>query len=119
RRAERYLKAGADGVFVEAPETPEELRKVGETFRGVPQIANMLEGGRTPMLTPAELYAMGFAMIAYPTTLILRVARTIEKALDDLLHGRLNLADEGIGFDEFKSITDYERWARIEEGFTR
>ena len=43
RRAERYLKAGADGIFVEAPETLDELRKVGSTFRGVPQIANMLE----------------------------------------------------------------------------
>ena len=67
RRGERYLKAGADGIFIEAPENIDELRKVGETFRHVPQIANMLEGGRTPLLPPAELHAMGFAIVAYPT----------------------------------------------------
>src|ERR671936_57391 len=80
RRAELYLKSGADGVFIEAPETPEELARVGAEFRHVPQMANMLEDGRTPLIAPDELFRMGFAMVAYPTTLIFRVARTIEKA---------------------------------------
>ena len=53
---------------------------IGKKF-DVPQMANMLEGGRTPLLTPAELHALGFAMVAYPTSLIFRVARTLEKAL--------------------------------------
>src|SRR5256885_7401176 len=56
RRAELYLKSGADGVFIEAPETPEELARVGAEFRHVPQMANLLEGGRTPLIPPAELY---------------------------------------------------------------
>jgi 2-methylisocitrate lyase-like PEP mutase family enzyme len=117
RRAERYLKAGADGIFVEAPETLDELRKVGSTFRGVPQIVNMLEGGRTPLLAPAELHAMGFAMVAYPTSLIFRVAHTVEKALADMKAGRLSLANEGVGFDGFKAIVDYDSWATIEKKF--
>ena len=45
RRAELYLKAGADGLFVEAPQTVDELARIGRAFAGVPQIANMLEGG--------------------------------------------------------------------------
>ena len=48
RRAELYLKAGADGLFIEAPQSTEELVQVGRTFQGVPQLANMVEGGGPP-----------------------------------------------------------------------
>ena len=90
RRAEIYLKAGADGLFIEAPQSIDELTRIGRTFQGVPQLANMVEGGgRTPVLPPRELYRLGFAMVAYPTSLIFRVARAIENALADLKHGRL------------------------------
>jgi 2,3-dimethylmalate lyase len=117
RRAERSLTAGADGVFVEAPQSLDELRRIGSTFRAVPQIANMLEGGMTPLLAPAELGAMGFAMIAYPTTLIFRVAHTIERALADLKAGNLNLDGEGVAFDRFKQIVDFPAWGAIEDRF--
>ena len=119
RRAERYLKAGADGIFIEAPENIDELTRVGREFRHVPQIANMLEGGRTPLTAPKDLYAMGFAMVAYPTSLIFRVARTIEKALADMQTGRLALEGEGVGFEAFKAIVGYDGWAEIEERFGR
>ena len=85
-----------------------------DAFAGVPQLANMLEGGRTPLLDPKELKAMGFAMIAYPTSLIFRVARTIEKALADLTAGRLALAGEGVDFAAFKAITGFEDWVKWE-----
>jgi 2-methylisocitrate lyase-like PEP mutase family enzyme len=114
RRGERYLNAGADGIFIEAPESLDEMRAVGRAFQGVPQLANMLEGGRTPLVEPRELKAMGFAMIAYPTTLIFRVARTIEKALADLAAGRLNLDGEGVDFAAFKAIVGFDEWAKWE-----
>ena len=116
RRAEMYLKAGADGLFIEAPQSVEELAQIGRTFQGVPQIANMLEGGgRTPVLPPHELYRLGFAMIAYPTSLISRVARTIETALADLKAGRP--ADNGavVDFEAFKDIVSLARWAGVEQ----
>jgi 2-methylisocitrate lyase-like PEP mutase family enzyme len=119
RRGERYLKAGADGIFIEAPESPDELRKVGETFRHVPQIANMLEGGRTPLLPPAELHAMGFAMVAYPTSLVFRVTHTVQKALADMKAGRLSLEGEGVGFESFKKVVGYDEWAKVEDRFRR
>jgi 2-methylisocitrate lyase-like PEP mutase family enzyme len=115
RRAELYLEAGADGVFVEAPQTVDELARIGRAFKGVPQMANMLEGGRTPMLPPAELFRLGFAMVAYPTSLIFRVARTIERALADLKAGTLAIENEGVDFETFKDITGFRRWAEIEE----
>ena len=114
RRGERYLRAGADGIFIEAPESRDEMRAVGRAFQGVPQLANMLEGGRTPLLPPRELKAMGFAMIAYPTTLIFRVARTVERALADLAAGRLALEGEGVDFAQFKAIVGFDEWAKWE-----
>ena len=116
RRAELYLKAGADGLFVEAPQTVDELARVGRAFPGVPQIANMLEGGgRTPMLPPPELFRLGFAMVAYPTSLLFRVARTIERALAELKAGTLAIENEGVDFETFKEITGFARWAEAEQ----
>ena len=103
RRAEIYLKAGADGLFIEAPQSIEELARVGRTFQGVPQLANMIAGGgRTPVLPPDELSRLGFAMIAYPTSLIFCVARALEKALADLKNGRLATPDEAVDFETFR-----------------
>src|SRR6266545_1543646 len=116
RRAEIYLKAGADGLFIEAPQTIEELAQIGRAFQGVPQLANMLEGGgRTPMLPPRELFRLGFAMVAYPTSLIFRVARTIEKALAELKAGTLAIENEGVDLETFKDITGFARWAETEQ----
>jgi 2-methylisocitrate lyase-like PEP mutase family enzyme len=118
RRGEQYLAAGADGIFIEAPQTVQELERVGRAFAGVPQMANMLEGGgQTPVLPPSELKQMGFAMAAYPTTLIFRVARTIERALADIKAGKVIDSNDGVNFAEFKDITNYDEWARIEDAY--
>src|SRR5262249_766103 len=116
RRAEIYLKAGADGLFIEAPQSIDELTRIGRTFQGVPQLANMVEGGgRTPALPPHELYRLGFAMVAYPTSLIFRVARAIENALADLKAGRPTRKNDGVDFETFKDITSFAHWAEVEQ----
>jgi 2-methylisocitrate lyase-like PEP mutase family enzyme len=120
RRGEHYLKAGADGLFIEAPQSVQELQRIGDAFKGVPQLANMLEGGgQTPVLPPEQLAALGFAMAAYPTTLIFRVARTIERALADIKAGKAIAGNDGVNFAEFKDITGYDQWARIEDSYRR
>ena len=94
------------------------MKRVGRAFEGVPQIANMLEGGgQTPVLPPTELKAMGFAMAAYPTSVIFRVARTIEKALADIKAGRPGASGDSVDFAGFKDITGYDKWARIEDEY--
>jgi 2-methylisocitrate lyase-like PEP mutase family enzyme len=119
RRGEIYLKAGADGLFIEAPQSIDELTRIGRTFQGVPQLANMVEGGgRTPVLPPHELYRLGFGMVAYPTTLIFRVARAIETALADLKAGRPANNGAGVGFEAFKDIVSLARWADVEQRST-
>ena len=74
RRAERFLKAGADVLFVESPESLEELRRVAEAFRGATLLANMVEGGRTPYVSAGDLAAIGFKIAIFPVTALLSAA---------------------------------------------
>jgi 2-methylisocitrate lyase-like PEP mutase family enzyme len=77
RRAEAFLNAGADILFVESPESPEELRRIGETFRGAALLANMVEGGRTPFLSGSELEALGYKIALFPGTAFLIAAKAL------------------------------------------
>ncbi len=81
RRAEGFLRAGADVLFVESPESLEELRTYAEAFRGATLLANMVEGGRTPYLPAAELAKMGFKIALYPATGFLSAASALSDAL--------------------------------------
>src|SRR5262249_31422333 len=65
RRGEAFLKAGADILFIESPESEEEMARIGRTF-DVPLIANMVEGGRTPVLDKNELERLGFKIAIFP-----------------------------------------------------
>ena len=114
RRGERYLRAGADGLFIEAPASLEELARVGGAFAGVPQLANMLEGGRTPLLPPAELGRLGFSMAIYGISLLMHATRAMQGVLADLARGSVDFAGRGVGFEEYKDIVGFDRWSRIE-----
>ena len=115
-RAEKYLKAGADGIYVEAPKSKKEIEQIGKAFSGVPQMTNMFEGDdETPWLTPKELSALGFSMILYPTTLLFRVVKSLERALNDLLDGKPTPKREGVGLDEYEKIVDLAYWSAIEK----
>ena len=65
-RALLYRDAGADVLFVEAPKTETELKRIAPALSGVPLMANMVEGGKTPLLTAVELEALGFALVIFP-----------------------------------------------------
>ena len=76
-RADGFLRAGADVLFVESPESPEELRRIGETFRGATLLANMVEGGRTPFLSAQELEGLGYKIALFPGTGFLTAAQAL------------------------------------------
>ena len=84
RRAERFLDAGADILFVESPESLEELRRVAETFKGAALLANMVEGGRTPYLSTAELAALGFKIAIFPVSALLTAAAAAKSCYQQL-----------------------------------
>lgn len=66
-RAETYVAAGADVLFIEAPQSLEQLDTIARTFGGrVPLMANMVEGGKTPMLNASELEERGFSLVIFP-----------------------------------------------------
>ena len=66
-RAEAYAEAGADLLFVEAPRTDAELAAIAQRFAGrVPVMANMVEGGKTPLKDAAALQALGFSLVIFP-----------------------------------------------------
>ena len=116
RRAEKYLKAGADGVYVEGPRNLKELRAVGREFKGEPLAVTILEGGgATPWVSPEELYSMGFNMILYPTTLLFRQTKAVLRALEDLKAGRPMPKAESVDMFEFEKIVDIAYWKAVEE----
>jgi 2-methylisocitrate lyase-like PEP mutase family enzyme len=79
-RAALYRDAGADMLFVEAPRQREELARIGTKFgQSVPLMANMVEGGKTPMLPASELQALGFALVIFPGGIV----RTLAKAAEE------------------------------------
>jgi methylisocitrate lyase len=81
RRAESYLKAGADAIFPEALESPKEFREFARRVRA-PLLANMTEFGRSPLLSARQLAAMGYRMVIFPLTAF----RVSMKSAEDCLH---------------------------------
>lgn len=77
RRAEAYARAGADILFVESPETEGEMRQIGRSF-DLPLLANMVEGGRTPVLSQAELESIGYKLAIFPVTALLAAAEAMK-----------------------------------------
>jgi 2-methylisocitrate lyase-like PEP mutase family enzyme len=76
-RGALYAEAGADIVFVEAPRTRDELRRVTQRLgHTVPLLANMVEGGNTPLLTAGELAEIGFCIVIFPGGIVRALART-------------------------------------------
>ncbi|MCB1312960.1 MAG: isocitrate lyase/phosphoenolpyruvate mutase family protein [Sedimentitalea sp.] len=78
-RAAAYVEAGADVLFVEAPRSQDELAAVANAFSGrVPLLANMVEGGATPIRSASDLQALGFDIVIFPGGIVRALARTAE-----------------------------------------
>jgi 2-methylisocitrate lyase-like PEP mutase family enzyme len=116
RRADQYLAAGADGIFIESPHDVAELELIGRKF-DVPQMANMLEGGLTPIFPPAELAEMGFEIAIYGISLMMHSVRTMQDVLEKLANGDMSFVGKGVGFEEYKSIVGFDDWAKVEDRF--
>jgi 2,3-dimethylmalate lyase len=117
RRAERYARAGADGVFIESMLNEEELARAVRELPDTVHMANMLEGGITPILKPAVLGQMGYGIVIYGITLLLRITKTMQLALADLKSGELKLVGTGAPFDEYTKVVGIDKWRGIEAEF--
>lgn len=92
RRARRYADAGADILFVESPETEAEMARIGEELGDKPLIANMVEGGRTPILNAERLAELGYAIAIYPGAGFLTATAAIET-----MYGHLKQTGSSLG----------------------
>lgn len=103
RRAQAYARAGADLLFIEGPETPEELERIGRTLE-LPLVVNMANGGRTPLLPFAQLQSLGFRVALCPVTALLAAAHAAQSVYASLRSQGSPCADSVPQF-EFKAFS--------------
>ena len=117
-RGKMYEKAGADVIFIESPQSMEELRIVGQTFDR-PAMANMVDGGKTPFASVRELQDMGFSLVAFAVTCLLAAAKAMEKAMRRLKEeGTIKgMQEDLMGFDTFNRLIGFPEVYDFESRF--
>lgn len=119
-RAEAYIAAGADALFIEAPRSAVELQKIGDQFAGrVPLIANMVEGGATPALDAQSLEAMGFDIVIFPGGIVRALTKTAQDYYDSLHKSGSNapFADRMFDFDGLNEAIGTAEFLSLGEKF--
>jgi 2-methylisocitrate lyase-like PEP mutase family enzyme len=116
RRAERFVRAGADGIFIEAPRSVDELKRIGRAF-DVPQICNPLIGGHTPILTMDELSELGFNAAVLGLDTLMHAAKAIEAVLLDMKSGAFAHRNDGMDFESYKKAVGYDKWENVDTRF--
>lgn len=107
RRGEAYAAAGADVIFIESPESEDELAQIARRI-GKPLIANMVNGGRTPMLPAARLAELGYAAAIFPAVGFLATAQALTTAYQDLQqHGTSTGAVPMFDFSAFNELIGF------------
>ncbi len=109
RRLEAYDKAGADVLFLESPETIEEMARIGQSF-DKPLIANMVEGGRTPILSREQLEELGFSLAIFPASGFLAAAAALEDVYSTIAtEGSTNNIQKNLfPFEEFSKLMGFQ-----------
>lgn len=106
-RAEAYREAGADVLFIEAPQNEDQFSAIIRQFRGrVPLLANMVEGGKTPLRSSAELEAMGYDLVIFPGGAVRALANMAQRYYGNLLGSGSNaaMANQMFDFDGLNSV---------------
>ena len=116
-RAARFRELGADILFVEAPCNESEMNLVCDQLEG-PKMANLLEGGLTPNLPPDVLQDMGFAIAAYPLTLLSAAMKAMTQALAEFKSGGV-APDRLMPFDEIKTRIGFDEYFATERRYAR
>lgn len=118
-RASAYREAGADVLFVEAPEDLQELQIIARAFPDIPLMANMVEGGKTPSLPAPVLEQLGYRLVIYPNSLIRRFAFVGPDLLASLrATGSTDSQRPGmVSFPELNTMLGLEAFAEVEQRF--
>jgi 2-methylisocitrate lyase-like PEP mutase family enzyme len=121
RRGEAFAKAGADILFIESPESEDEMAKIGRSF-DLPLLANMADGGRTPILPRTRLEELGYKLAIFPATGFLATAKALEHVYSvlketgssDTLKADLYSFDKFCRLIGFEHVWEFEkRWPEV------
>jgi methylisocitrate lyase len=114
-RGRYYRKIGADIVFVEAPKTIDEMRQISKAINA-PLVANMIEGGATPLVPSKELYRMGFKIVLYPLSVLYANTFATMRVLKELRKSgtTLKVRKNMVSFDQFNDIVELPKFRNLE-----
>lgn len=106
RRAREYHDAGADVIFVESPYSADEFKQISEELKGIPLLANMAEGGKSPMLSADELERLGYKIVIFPVGLLFSATKAMYSLAEEM---RLKKTDRDVQDQmwSFKQFTDF------------
>jgi len=115
-----YKKIGADVIFVEAPKSLNEMKKIGKSIKA-PLVANMIEGGATPISSTSSLHKMGYKIILYPLSILyantfatLQILKELKKSGTTKKY-RKNLVD----FNKFNDIVELKKFRNLEKKYAK
>ncbi len=119
RRGKLYRDSGADVVFIEAPQSIDELKEVAAAIPDAPLFANMIEGGRTPLLSSAELRELGYRMVVYPLSALFSAARAVEETYRALFDEKSTASRQEamVSLGQFEEMIDVPAWQEIERKY--
>ena len=113
-----YKKIGADVIFVEAPKSVKEMKKIGQAIKA-PLVANMIEGGATPIVSSSKLHKMGFKIILYPLSMLFANAFASMKILRELKKAgtTTSMKKSVVTFDQFNEIVNLKKFKNLEKRY--
>ena len=119
-RAKAYEEAGADILFIESPESVEEMKQITTSFK-VPVLANMVEGGRTPFLPVQDLQELGYDLVIFPTASTYLVTKALTRLMTVLKDTgtTASLIPEMITFEEFNDLIGLTKIREIESIYVK
>jgi 2-methylisocitrate lyase-like PEP mutase family enzyme len=119
-RAALYREAGADALFVEAPQSVEEIEAVARRFAGVPLLFNYAEGGKTPPVTYERLRELGFSMVIFPLSILLTTTTAVRAILARIKTDGtpIGALPSMLGFDDFLEFIGMPEVRELERRFS-
>ena len=119
-RGNYYKKLGADVIFVEAPKSLDEMKKIGKSINA-PLVANMIEGGATPINSAAKLNKMGYKIILYPLSILYANTFATLKILHELKNKgtTIKLKNNLVRFNQFNDIVELSKYSKIEKKYSK
>jgi len=120
QRGKQNKKTGADAIFVEAPESFDEMKKIGKEI-SAPLVANMIEGGTTPLNSAEALNKLGFKIILYPLSVLYANTFATMSILKELKNtgSTLKHKQELVDFDQFNDLVELQKFRQMEKKYEK